>query len=133
MKMCEIMEEETQYTGSSDSGGKTLEGGNNYKLHLPANIPAKNFWSVIVYDYETRLIIRNDQLWPSIYSTRKSLVINQDGSVDILFGPSVPAGREKNWIQTVPGKGWYMILRIYGTMESWFDKTWRPGEIEHVN
>jgi hypothetical protein len=127
------MEEETQYTLSSDAGGHTLEGSISYKLHLPANIPARNFWSVIAYDIETRLIIRNDQLWPSVFSSCKSLIVNQDGSMDIWFGPSVPAGRENNWIQTVPGKGWYMILRIYGTMESWFDKTWRPGEIEHVN
>jgi hypothetical protein len=41
-------------------------------------------------------------------------------------------GKESNWIQTVPGKGWFTILRLYGALEPWFDKTWRPGEIEAV-
>jgi hypothetical protein len=55
-----------------------------------------------------------------------------DGSVDIYFGPKAPAGKEKNWIQTVPGKGWFTGLRLYGPLEPWFDQTWRPGEIELV-
>jgi hypothetical protein len=59
-------------------------------------------------------------------------VSNVDGSIDIYFGPKAPAGKEKNWIQTVPGKGFFMILRLYGPLESWFDQTWRPGNIELV-
>jgi len=55
---------------------------------------------------------------------------NSDGSVDVYFGPKAPAGMEKNWVQTIPGKGWFMILRLYGPLEAWFDKSWRPGEIE---
>jgi Protein of unknown function (DUF1214) len=54
---------------------------------------------------------------------------NADGSVDIYFGPTAPVGKESNWIQTVPGKGWFTLLRLYGALEPWFDKTWRPGEI----
>ena len=57
---------------------------------------------------------------------------NDDGSIDIYFGPESPAGHENNWLQTVPGKGWFTILRLYGALEPWFDKTWRPGEIELV-
>jgi hypothetical protein len=57
---------------------------------------------------------------------------NPDGSVDFYFGPKAPTGKESNWIQTVPGKGWLTILRLYGALEPWFDKTWRPGEIELV-
>ena len=126
------MEEELQFSISSDAGGNQLEGGRNYRLHLPPGIPASNFWSVIVYDSRTRLIIKNNQLWPSVYSTCKRLVVNQDGSVNFLFGPKAPTDKEINWIQTIPGKGWYMILRLYGTMESWYDKTWKPGELEEV-
>ena len=58
---------------------------------------------------------------------------NDDGSTDIYFGPSAPAGKESNWIQTVPGKGWSVILRLYGPLEPWFDKAWQPGEIVHLS
>lgn len=124
--------EESEYSVSFDAGGNQLEGGKSYRLHLPPGIPASNFWSVIVYDSRTRLIIKNNQLWPSVYSTCKRLVVNQDGSVNILFGPKAPADKEINWIQTIPGKSWYMILRLYNATESWYDKTWRSGEIEEV-
>lgn len=125
-----VIEEEVQYKLTCDSEGNQLEGGVMYKIHLPANIPAREFWSVIVYDNQTRLVICTEQLWPSVYSSCKDLVINMDGSVDVWFGPGATADKKKNWIQTIPGKGWYMILRLYGPSESWFNKTWRPGEIE---
>ena len=60
------------------------------------------------------------------------LITNADGSVDLYFGPKAPAGKEANWIQTVPGEGWFAYLRLYGPLERWFDKTWRPGEIELI-
>ena len=127
-----LMEEELNYIASFDSGGKSLDGSKNYKFHLPPNIPASNFWSVIVYDKQTQLIIRTDQPWPSVFSSSKKLLINQDGSVDVWFGPKAPAAKENNWVKTIPGKSWNMILRLYYPMESWFDKSWKPGEIEEV-
>ena len=127
-----VMEEEIQYIASFDSYGKTLEGDKNYKLHLPPNIPASNFWSVIVYDKQTRLMIHSDQKWPSVYSSCERLLFNQDGSVEIWFGPHAPAGKENNWIKTIPGIGWIMILRLYGPLEPWFNKEWKPEEIEEV-
>ena len=126
------MEDELQYIVSFDSGGKPLEGGKNYKLHLQPDIPARNFWSVIVYDSQNRLMIHTDQLWPSVYSNSKNLIINHDGSVDVWFGPEIQAGKENNCIKTILGKGWTMILRLYGPLESWFNKTWKPGEIEPI-
>ena len=126
------MEEELQYVATFDSNGKPLNGSRNYKLHLPPDIPASNFWSVIVYDNETRLIIRTEQPWPSVFSSSKKIVYNQDGSVDTWFGPKALPGRENNWVMTIPCKGWYMILRLYYPGESWFNKSWRPGEIEEV-
>jgi hypothetical protein len=126
------MEVEPLYSVSSDAEGKPLQGGKNYRLHLPPDIRASNFWSVIVYDNRTRLIIHTDQSWPSVYSSCERLVVNQDGSVDICFGPTAPGGKENNWIKTIPGKGWNMILRLYEPTESWFDKSWKPGEIEEV-
>lgn len=124
------MEEELQYIATFDSNGIFLDGGKKYKFHLPPNIPASNFWSVIVYDNNTHFIIRTDQPWPSVYSSCSKLIINTDGSVDIWFGPKPTPGKESNWIKTIPGRGWNMILRLYYPTESWFNKSWRPCEIE---
>jgi hypothetical protein len=124
------MVEEMQFMISKDSKGNQLEGGLKYKLHLPSKIPASDFWSIIVYDAQTRLIIHTDQPWPSVYSSDKKLVYNNDGSVDAWFGPEISKGGESNWVKTLPGKQWYMILRLYNPLESWFDRTWIPGEIE---
>jgi len=113
-----------------DAKGNPLNGGMNYKLHLPPNIPIKNFWSVIVYDNQTRSMIQTDQQYPMVTSQNKDLLVNPDGSVDVYFRPKAPAGKENNWVQTIPGKGWNTLLRLYSPLEPWFDKTWRPGEIE---
>ena len=112
--------------------GQYLDGAKNYRLHLPPDIPAKDFWSVLVYDPQTRSMLQTDQRFPSISSQKKGLNINPDTSVDVFFGPEPPPGKEANWIQTIPGKGWWIMLRLYGPLEPWFDKTWRPGEIELV-
>jgi hypothetical protein len=77
-------------------------------------------------------MLQTDQTFPSKQSQRDKLITNADGSIDLYFGPKAPAGREANWIQTVPGKGWFSLLRLYSPTEPWFDKTWRPGEIELV-
>jgi hypothetical protein len=115
-----------------DSKGNPLDGGKNYRLHLPPNIPVKEFWSVIVYSDQTRSMLQTDQRFPSVSSQTKGLLVNPDGSVDVYFGPQAPAGKEKNWVQTIPGKGWNTILRLYSPLEPWFDKTWRPGEIDLI-
>jgi hypothetical protein len=115
-----------------DSKSRPLDGAKNYRLHLPPNIPVKQFWSVILYDNQTRSMLQTDQKWPAATSQNKALMVNADGSVDVYFGPKAPAGKENNWIQTIPGKGWNTLLRLYGPTQPWFDKTWRPGEIEEI-
>ena len=125
----------SQYAeATTDSQGKALDGGKTYKIHLPPNIPAKNFWSFTLYDNQTRSMLQTDQQFPSVNSTDKGVVTNPDGSVDVWFGPTLPDGvNAANWAQTIPGKGWNAIFRLYGPLEPWFDKTWRLGEFVPVN
>ena len=123
----------TQYiAGMRDSKGRPFEGGKTYKVHLPPNVPAKQFWAFTVYDVQTRSMLQTDQRFPEITSAEKSVQKNTDGSYDVYFGPKAPKGKESNWIQTVPGRGWHMLFRLYGPEQAWFDKTWRPSEIELV-
>lgn len=74
-------------------------------------------------------MLQTDQVRPSVSSQDADLQVNADGSVDVYFGPTAPEGKESNWVQTIPGKGWFTLLRLYGPLEPWFDKSWRPGEI----
>lgn len=115
-----------------DANGEFLEGDKTYKLTLPANAPAKDFWSVVVYDPQTRSELQTDQPFPSKNDKRDKLDFNEDGSIDLYFGPAAPDGKENNWIQTISTKGWFAILRLYGPLDPWFDKTWRPGEFEEI-
>jgi hypothetical protein len=121
----------SQYAvGIVDSEGKALDGGKRYRLRVEPNMPVKDFWSAIVYDNQTRSMLQTDQDFPQVSSLDEGLITNADGSVDVYFGPTAPAGKENNWIQTLPGKGWNMLFRLYGPLEPWFDKTWKLNEIE---
>jgi hypothetical protein len=115
-----------------DETGQPLDGGRTYRLHVPANVPVNNFWSVIAYDNQTRSFLQTDQTWPSVTSKDKDFQANTDGSVDVYFDPERPKNA-KNFIQTIRGRGWNAIFRLYGPLKSWFDKTWRLGEIQVVN
>jgi hypothetical protein len=127
----EIVGEGSTYPWTAvDADKHPLDGSKNYRLHLPPNIPVKAFWSVIVYSDQTRSMVQTDQRFPSVSSQKKDLLVNADGSVDVYFGPKSPPGKEPNWVQTIPGESWFTILRLYGPLEPWFNKTWRPGEIE---
>ena len=122
----------SQYLASyKDASGAYLDGGQNYRLRLPAGIPAKNFWSVTVYDAETRSLLQNGQPKPSI-STYDQPEVNADGAIDIYFGPSAPAGKEKNWVKTLPGQGWFAYIRFYGPLAPFFEQTWKPDDIVKV-
>ena len=118
--------------GTRDSEANILHGEKNYKLNIPANVPAKDFWSIVVYDPQTRSMLQTDQDFPNKNSQKDKLVYNKDGSVDLYFGPKAPKGKEANWIQTVPGKAWFVLFRTYGPLEPWFNKTWQLNDFELI-
>lgn len=114
-----------------DADGDILSGGKPYKLHLPAGIPAKLFWSVTVYDVDNASGLDNGQPLPSINSMDRPQA-NADGSIDIYFGPEKPEAAA-NWLRTVPGKSWFILLRLYGPDQPYFDNTWKPDDIVKLN
>jgi hypothetical protein len=115
-----------------DKNREYMDGAKTYRLNIPANVPAKDFWSIVAYDPQTRSQLQTGQPFPGKNNQRHKLDVNKDGSIDLYFAPKAPKGKEANWIQTVPGKGWFIALRLYGPLEPWFNKQWQPGEIELV-
>ena len=116
---------------SKDSEDKWLDGSKNYQLHVPANAPVAQFWSFTVYDNETRCFV-DTGVQPD-RSSRDNIVKNADGSVDLYFGPKAPAGKPAtNWIETIPGKGWFTYFRLYGPTQAYFDRSWVLPDIELV-
>ena len=121
------------YLGSYyDADGKALMGGESYVLTIGPNPPAKNFWSVTVYDIENRLIIRNDSKRSDRSSRDKEVAVNSDGSVDIYFGPKSPEGKDGNWIETNEGQSFFVYLRLYGPEQAYFDQSFPMTPIRKV-
>ena len=127
----------SQYlVGMVDSEGNPLNGKNTYILILPKGIPQERFWSTTVYDNQTRSMIQTDQRYPRAGSQSypsSAAEANEDGSITLYFGPEKPEGvPEGNYIKTLPNRGWFQILRCYSPTEGFFDKSWRPGEVEKM-
>jgi hypothetical protein len=120
--------------GYLDSTGDYLDGSNTYKLNLPKDPPAEKFISICLYDPQTCSLLQTDQPYPSYSSARDKdkVTYNDDRSLDLYLGPKAPAGKEGNWLQTVPGKVWFCLLRIYSPTEELYEGKWLPGEIELV-
>jgi len=115
-----------------DHGGKPLEGGSNYRLHVPANVPVREFWSITVYSLKTSSFFLNSTRL-TLGSLDKALRKNADGSVDVYIGPKPPAGRESNWLYTPAGQKWFPWFRVYGPEKAIFDKSWKLPDIERIN
>ncbi|MGI9642905.1 MAG: DUF1254 domain-containing protein [Acidimicrobiia bacterium] len=115
-----------------DADGEYLMGQNNYKLHLPPDPPAANFWSVTVYHPETRSLLANGQEKAS-KNSYDDLQFNDDRSIDLYFGPEPPEGYESNWVKTLPDEGWQILLRLYGPLETYFDDSWKPDDFVRLS
>jgi hypothetical protein len=113
----------------TDGNGNRLEGGKSYRLHVPANAPAEAFWSLTLYDSATRSMVQSPSN-DAAHSSLDKLKTNPDGSLDLYFGPKAPAGLESNWTETVPGKGFYPMMRFYSPKAGLFDGTWKLPDVE---
>jgi hypothetical protein len=127
----------SQYLWTSlDANKQYFDGAKTYKVTLPKDIPEAKFWSFTLYDNQTRSMLDTPQGYPRSGSQKypsPAAEANPDGTTTVYFGPTQPAGVKRgNWIQTTPGRGWFVILRLYSPLESFFTKTWRPTEIELV-
>jgi hypothetical protein len=112
-----------------DANGDLLDGAKTYRLHVDPDPPAKNFWAVDVYDTQTRSLIQvPSTIWPALASNSGTLEANDDNSYDLYFGPKAPPGMETNWVETIPGKSWFQLFRLYGPLQPWFDQTWKLNE-----
>jgi hypothetical protein len=114
-----------------DSEGNPITGDNNYVIHLPANIPAENFWSITLYEMENASGLANGQSFPSLGSRDKPAQ-NADGSTGIYLGQKAPPGKEANWLATPAGRGYFVIFRLYGPSKVAILRQWVPGDVERV-
>ena len=120
------------WLGLRDSTGAYLDGSHTYRLAVPLPVPEKLFWSVTVYDAETRSQIATGQGKAALRSLFELKEEGAGAAIDLYFGPSAPPGQEAHWIQTIPGQGWFVYFRIYGPDQAAFDGVWKPGDFERI-
>lgn len=121
------------WLGSRDAAGAYLEGGSSYQLSVPQPVPSSLFWSITIYDTETRSQIQTDQDKAALRSLFELSDLDPSGPAVLHFGPEAPAHVENTWIKTIPGRGWFAYIRIYGPQRQAFDGQWRPGDFEIVD
>ena len=118
----------------ADSNGDRLFGEHSYVMRVPADPPAELFWSMVIYDADTRTLIYTDQRKATIGSrATPDMIVNDDGSVNIFVGPEPPAGWEENWIKSIPGRGWFPYIRLYAPAPAWFDDSYSLPQVERVD
>jgi hypothetical protein len=118
-------------SGLRDSKGELLNGTDTYRLKVPADTPAEDFWSVIVYSMKTKGFIEGAERVGLASTAMESMARNDDGSVDIYFAPEAPDGKEANWIPT--GEDWFILFRLYGPSEGWYESGWKLPDFEKLN
>ena len=114
-----------------DDQEEWLDGSNTYEIVIPANAPAKDFWSIAVYNNKLRNLIANDQ-GKAVINNRGEIKVEADGSVKVFVGPEAPQGYEANWIQSNRGEGFFAYLRLYAPTEPYFDKSWKMPDVKQV-
>lgn len=117
---------------SLDTNEQILEGNKNYTMTLPPDVPVADFWAITLYDTQTRSQLQTDQQFPTLDTYAKGLKKNKDGSITLFYGPKAPKGKESNWLQTIPGKSFFVCLRMYGPTEPWIEGKWRPSKVKLV-
>mgnify|MGYP003575359990 FL=1 len=120
------------WLGLKDNKGKYVDGSKTYKLIIPTPLPAKRFWSATVYDAKTRSQVATDQNKAALRSMFELKDKIGSQSVDLYFGPKAPAGKEGQWIKSIPNKGWFVYICIYGPEKAAFDGSWKLGDFEEV-
>ncbi|MGK7912234.1 MAG: DUF1254 domain-containing protein [Synechococcus sp.] len=115
-----------------DSEDEPFDGSRVYRVTLPPDPPAEDFWAFTLYDSQTRSMLQTEQPLPTVDSIQNDPVLNDDGSIDVYFAPEAPEGFEENWVQTVPEKSFFVILRMYGPRQEWLDGEYIPGEVTLV-
>jgi hypothetical protein len=118
------------WLAARDATGVYLDGGKSYKLLIPQPVPGKLFWSVTVYDAQTRSEVQTDQNKAALRSMFELKDVSNTEPTELHFGPAPPPGKEGQWIKTVPGRGWFAYIRIYGPKQAAFDGDWKPGDIQ---
>lgn len=114
-----------------DGKSQWLDGSQTYRLRIPANPPAAQFWSVTLYSADTRLPLKNHGKKNDL-SSRDGLAMNPDGTCDLQFSPEAPKTNPKNWVRTNPGEGWFVYFRIYGVKQEFLDRTWVLNDFERL-
>ncbi len=115
--------------GTRDAEGKLFDGSKHYTVTLPKGIPAKAFWSFMIYDNQTRSMLETDQKEAGVDGLKEGIRTNKDGTTTVHFSAKAPKGWENNWVQTTPDRGFNLLFRIYGPTETWFDQSWRPSDL----
>jgi hypothetical protein len=112
--------------------GEWLDGDKNYKLVMPPNVPVNDFWAITTYDLVTASYLRDIEP-SSIDSTMEEVQKNEDGSVDIYFGPKAPAGKESNWLPTDPNRRFFLLARFYGPKPEIVNGSFELNDIERID
>ena len=116
----------------NDADGEPLSGDASYKLTLPPDVPAENFWSLTLYEAENASGLATEAGASPRSGRATSRCVNADGTIDLYIGPEAPDGQEANWLATAPGRGFFAILRLYGPGEQAIDFSWKPGDFEKL-
>jgi len=118
------------WLGVRDASGAFLDGGTSYTLEIPQPVPGTLFWSITIYDAQTRSQVQADRNSAALRSMFELNDVDQTGPLRLHLRPTAPRGAENRWLQTVPGRGWFAYLRIYGPEQAAFDGTWKPADFE---